>query len=873
MVREQRGNNKFLSFYRHFLLRLFHEGLGARSRTQELDSLLGKVPYLNGGLFEIHDLERLNSKIEIPDSAFERVFDFFDRFQWYLDDRPLKADNEINPDILGYIFEKYVNQKEMGAYYTKDDITEYMTKNIIVPFLFRRLEENDLSKREVHESIKRTTRENPVRYIPQPMRNGIISDDGSEVVIPPDIAMGIYDPSHRQEWNNLVPSQFGSTAETWRGYMARRNHCTEVFTKLAQGSVESVADFVTYNLDVRQLAHDIVQGCESASLVLSINDILRTIRVLDPTCGSGAFLFQALNVLEPLYEGCIDRMEQFVHEQNDLRDEDDRRSIPVFEKLLNDIRRHPSRRYFILKSIILNNLFGVDIMEEAIEICKLRLFLKLASQVEPEFSSPNFGLEPLPDIDFNIRCGNALVGFTSYEHVKESITSGQVKLGNTEILDKIQSKAHFAEEAYTRFRDLQSNMGVDDHEIRSAKRELESKLQILGKELDRYLAIDYAINREKEEDFARWKETYKPFHWFLEFYGIIKTGGFDVVVGNPPYLEVREVSYVPRGFACEETRAIHAMCIERSLNLLRQSGSISMIVPMSLVSTQRMKLVQNLIEKGRTVWYSNYSWRPGRLFDTVNRALTIFVATSIIPHHTYSTNYQRWNSKERDFLFQTIRYVEIPRDRSFYWAPKLGNKIEESVLKKMLSLKTTVKDVRSSTKYRVFYRTDGGLYWKVFTDFPPAFKIDGKPGHSSREVTLGLVQAHYVKPVIGILSSDIFWWWYTVTSNLRHLNPTDIESFPLPSDALKDPELSLLAEAYLKDIKIHSSTLIRVQRQTGKTETQSFKIQKSKTIINRIDRLLAKYYGLTEEELDLLENYDISFRMTDSEDGEEQLAS
>ena len=62
--------------------------------------------------------------------------------------------------------------------------------------------------------------------------------------------------------------------------------------------------------------------------------------------------------------------------------------------------RHPSERYFILKSIVLNNLYGVDIMEEAVEICKLRLFLKLVAQLESYEQ-----IEPLPDIDFNVPRG------------------------------------------------------------------------------------------------------------------------------------------------------------------------------------------------------------------------------------------------------------------------------------------------------------------------------------------------------------------------------------------------------------------------------------------------------------------------------------
>jgi len=87
----------------------------------------------------VHELEkpeRYGQVIQIPDKAFERVFDYFDQYQWHLDERPLRADNEINPDVLGYIFEKYINQKQMGAYYTKEDITEYISKSTVLPFLF-----------------------------------------------------------------------------------------------------------------------------------------------------------------------------------------------------------------------------------------------------------------------------------------------------------------------------------------------------------------------------------------------------------------------------------------------------------------------------------------------------------------------------------------------------------------------------------------------------------------------------------------------------------------------------------------------------------------------------------------------------------------
>ncbi|BAZ18412.1 hypothetical protein NIES4071_102970 (plasmid) [Calothrix sp. NIES-4071] len=138
--KENNGKDKSQTFYRSFLLKLFHQGLGKLERQKELRQLLGKVPYLNGGLFEIHPLEILNTDIHIPDEAFDKIFGFFDEYQWHLDDRPLKDDKEINPDVLGYIFEKYTNQKQMGAYYTKEDITEYISKNCIIPFIFESVE-------------------------------------------------------------------------------------------------------------------------------------------------------------------------------------------------------------------------------------------------------------------------------------------------------------------------------------------------------------------------------------------------------------------------------------------------------------------------------------------------------------------------------------------------------------------------------------------------------------------------------------------------------------------------------------------------------------------------------------------------------------
>src|SRR5439155_3689019 len=142
-------------------------------------------------------------------------------------------------------------------------------------------------------------------------------------------------------------------------------------------------------------------------------------------------------------------------------------------------------------SIIVHNLFGVDIMEEAVEICKLRLFLKLAAQLEPGQE-----IEPLPDIDFNIRAGNTLVGYASRSEVRRCMTQfgdGQMRLG---VEDELQSYGRFEEaaenvdKAFQLFQKMQDSYGMSALEFRKQKHHLLERLQNLRDQLDRFLAAD-----------------------------------------------------------------------------------------------------------------------------------------------------------------------------------------------------------------------------------------------------------------------------------------------------------------------------------------------------------------------------------------------
>ena len=853
----RKGRDKFYeSFYRSFLKQLFSDGLDkpVAARSDYFIRKYGRIPYLNGGMFSMHQIEKENKDIDIPDKVFERLFAFFDEWHWHLDNRITASGRDINPDVLGYIFEQYINDRaQMGAYYTKEDITEYIGRNTIIPWVWIKA----VGKRDIGEFLggSRSCATATDRYIFPAMRKGL------DLPLPPDIAKGVpVEPqstlrARRANWNKPADEKYALPTEIWRETVARRQRCDEIRTILGRGGSPSrpltIHDFITYNLDIRTFVEDVIRDTPDHKLVLHFYKALREVTILDPTCGSGAFLFAALNILEPLYEACLDRMEEF-HAKNPN----------LFKDELEEIKGkfRSNQKYFIYKNIILRNLYGVDIMHEATEIARLRLFLKMVAVVDVDEYDPNLGLDPLPDIDFNIRCGNTLVGYATEKEIEDGLVNGDM-FAYAELKGKIDTEMTKTSMAYDFFRREQLNLQGDHQQLADAKKDINKRLAVIRKMLDDHLYASSGSLKKKDT----WLRDTQPFHWYTEFYPIMHgRGGFDVIIGNPPYLEMRQIEYEPKGYKSFDTGAVHALCMERSVKLVNPLGAYGMIVPLSLPSTQRMKVVQQMLEDGRDAWYANYSWRPAKLFDTVNRALTVFVTHPEIQAKTFATCYQKWTSEDRDGLFERVTYCGVSRTRPFFWIPKISMLIENRILTKMLS--SSFRNVAyfiTSDGPKIFYRTDGGLYWKVFTLEPPKFILNGKTGHSSRETDLSVSKNKVAVALVATMSSDIFWWWYTITSNVRHLNPFDIHNFPIAESLIDDATLIAMGRKYLADLERNSEMLTRVQKKTGVTKTQSFRIKLSKPIIDEIDELLAKHYGFTEEELDFIINYDIKYRMGD----------
>ncbi|MBC2660647.1 Eco57I restriction-modification methylase domain-containing protein [Novosphingobium flavum] len=647
-VRAAKGTDQFHSFYRAFLLKLFHGGLATAvdARDPETARLLGTIPYLNGGLFEPHALEADGNTIQIADAAFEGVFNFFDQYEWTLDTRPIEqADGkEINPDVLGHIFEKYINQKQMGAYYTKEDITDYITKNTVVPWLFQNAISHDKVAFEPEGYVWRLLSENPDAYIYKSVRHGTGSP------LPDNIAAGIDDVAQRTDWNKTAPREFGLPTEIWREVVARRERYEAIRAKAGSGEITRIEDFITCNLDIRQFARDVIQYAESPDLVRAFWKGISSIKILDPACGSGAFLFAALNIQYDLYDACLERMEQFVASAPDSGG--GRGQVySDFRTVLAQVAQHPNRDYFIYKSIIIANLYGVDIMDEAVEICKLRLFLKLASQLE----NPD-QIEPLPDIDFNIRAGNTLIGYTSIADVKKATEATGFDFDDR--AGKIEAAAQDLDQAFRLFREQQTTLhgGIEvEH-----KTELRRRLGALESQLDRFLAKDYGVDVGDDlaasAKFLSWKASHKPFHWLIEFYGIIDDGGFDAVVGNPPYIASNKVGYLSKLEQGERFPDIYAYILLRAQDLTAKEGRCGMIVPLSLTFSEDFSALRDRLRG--SAWYSSFDNIPAAVFTGVSQRCTIWISS---PNGTdvHVAPMYRWRSAARPHLVDTITFTQL----------------------------------------------------------------------------------------------------------------------------------------------------------------------------------------------------------------------
>jgi hypothetical protein len=759
----------------------------------------------------------------------------------------------LYPSMLAAIFEQRANQKQMGAYYTKEDVAGYIASNTIIPHLFDAARERCPAAFARGAAMWRLLQANPERYIPAAIRQ-----------------------------SEYLPT------ETEREYTARRARHRQLRMLLESGTIDSFQALVTWNLAIQQFARDVLANCTDLDLLLAFYTSMECMTILDPTCGPGAFLFAALNLLVPLYAACLDRMQALVNNHDasitrspSTRHAHDHSVDEMCRTILKRGERYASRELYILRTIITNNLYGVDVMPEAIEVCRQRLLLALLARVECADD-----IEPPPALAANIRVGNALVGSlrntpTAHNHAMNDL-DGQDR--------QLHSKLNHA------FVDV-------IHQDRQPLPCVAARFIAHGSTLQ---ADGGAINRAATHRETSPTSDQYPFHWPAEFPAVMARGGFDVIIGNPPYIEYSKVrqQYRVGGYETGSCGNVYAAVVERSLALCRSRQSyIGLIVPLSLCGSERFAtLRRTILDQTAARWLANFEIFPGRLFEGAFQRLSILIAhrnnitTSIeenikvgTPHtlagglppfcasrlkqcgSTYVTRIQRWYASERPHLLDLISYTEARHSIKPGVFPKLASPLQETILHKVLeraggaSIATALATER--TPHFIYYQ-EATNYWMKAVCHVPYYKKNGvimEPPHGR---FLFFNDDLTARTIMAVMNSSLFYLWFVTYADGFHLSHALVKEFPTGSDLYSIEKLPLLSRRLEEDIQRHTRLSTRntrpsaARKKAGQLiELEEYRMGYSRPIIDEIDRALAAYYGFTTDELDFIMNYEIKYRL------------
>ena len=325
-------------------------------------------------------------------------------------------------------------------------------------------------------------------------------------------------------------------------------------------------------------------------------------------------------------------------------------------------------------------------------------------------------------------------------------------------------------------------------------------------------------------------------------------GNFDIVIGNPPYVEYNKLPIKP----LTGMGNAYADVLINSEQVLAPEGVLAFIVPLSLVSTPRMgRLREYLSNTMRKQYFLNYADRPDCLFVSVHQKLTIYLgAKASLSKQVYSSNYNYWYKSERENLFDR---TEIFRSKYGFrfGIPKIGNEIESSIFKKVFTDDPSRSLLGNNlTDGEPIYLNMRGCFWmKAFT-FNPGSK-------EYNEYKFDKSRASFIHC---LLNSSLFFFFWIAISDCWHITSKELNSFKV---AVLDQSKIPVFETLSKELE---AELERTKVYIGSKQTEyEYKHKDCKHVIDKIDRALQQIYNLTDDELSYLINFNLRYRTSNGE--------
>lgn len=573
-----------------------------------------------------------------------------------------------------------------------------------------------------------------------------------------------------------------------------------------------------------------------------------TIRILDPACGSGHFLTAALS-----------------------------RILRVQESLLRTINENVER-YKLKRDIVSQNLCGVDIDENAVEIARLRLWLSIIEEVEdPEH------VETLPNIDFNIFSGNSLSGWLNERlstHPLVNLLEDpyiQDKLGELgklygSQLDEIKESLRKMklEDTINAYRELIGMYSLESGErairVRELLEEIRNKLyEVINDSYLDFLHENCELEKNEFDEISKGLVDTTPFHWRIDFDDVFAEGGFDVVVGNPPYGNIlKEVEKKAiRYFKTKSTNEIAANFLERSLNTVKKNGCIGLVLANSIAINRSTSSARSLIRKQMSKSkMALFGTRPAKIFPGAEIRVMIFLGKKDEPERPgviLTTEAIKFTKDMRSSLlhnlsFESTESLTLGKERigdglKDVSLPKVGNSTIRSILSKLKEESTIViKDRINKPNFNktMEFRKTGGYWLNALKKMPyESTKIEEIRFETSVERDYAIL----------LINSSLFYLYWSTYGNLRDFPRSLLEKFPFPSlERLnqKQKEIEELRK------KVSECLLESFLPNTGRVG--EFRTAKCKDVIDSIDDFLGKIYALDRAETEFIKRYDSHIR-------------
>ena len=552
------------------------------------------------------------------------------------------------------------------------------------------------------------------------------------------------------------------------------------------------------------------------------NEILNAIhemKILDIACGSGAFPMGILNRVFNIIDK-LDSNHEFYKEfllkniKGQAREE--------FKKLYQANKFNYAYKLDMLQRMI----HGVDIQPIAIEISRLRAFLSLIVDEEKESGHENLGIKALPNLEFNFISANSLI---SLEHKEKE----QKELKDETMDGFIKSMRNIAEEYF-------------NADSLDKKKKIKYKFDSLQ---SRIINENDFLTSDDKKKFLSWNPFENKSTDFFDSEIQFGTKFFDIVIGNPPYgakISAEDKKYFKENYkyANQGSLDTYKIFIEKGFNLLDKNGNLNFIVPISITSSKsNIELHKMILDNCEFVKVSSYSDAPSRIFYNADQNVSIinFMKTNTKTKILLTTKInKKLSSQSIDSVIKNMSFVNSVNFTQSGAFCKIGLPIEKSIMQKLYSQKQTIKDLMGG-KQKLYYRTTGGRYYKIYTSYSTK---------SSKENSFNVENS---KLVAALMSSTLFYWFRNSYSNNRDNYVSEFERFPIPNFSKEIiNKLEKLGKEYETDIE---------KNHDYSNGVKTYKIRKSKHIIDKIDRLICPLYGLSEEEMEFIIGYELEFRV------------